>query len=116
MFRRNENIHASLRTWDCSVIVSRPKYTSILLLLIGVVGLSTVNTVKGPLQALQSESGNYSVSWEITNENPPEIVFDVVASTVGWVGIGVSPTGLMDGADLCIVAVDDGGRFYSGVS
>lgn len=55
--------------------------------------------------------GNYLLHWNVDKENEV-ITFGVNASTTGWVGFGISPTGQMPGSDVVIAWVDSNGQVF----
>ncbi|XP_021952866.1 DBH-like monooxygenase protein 1 [Folsomia candida] len=63
------------------------------------------------IEVLDGE-GKYILGWEI-NEAGDEIVFEVEAETLGWVGFGISPQGGMTGADIFIGGVLSDGSTYA---
>lgn len=59
--------------------------------------------------------GRVLLGWTV-NTDEGTITFEVEAETHGYVGIGISPTGSMTGADIFIAGVHDNGSSYSSVS
>lgn len=53
--------------------------------------------------------GKYILGWEVVGD---EIIFEIEAATLGWVGFGISPTGGMTGADIIIGGVMPDGVPY----
>ena len=58
---------------------------------------------------------DYVLHWNVDMENEL-ITFGVNASTTGWVGFGISPTGQMPGSDVVIAWVDSSGQVFFQVS
>ncbi|XP_021961495.1 DBH-like monooxygenase protein 2 homolog [Folsomia candida] len=56
--------------------------------------------------------GRVLLGWTV-NTDEGTITFEVEAETHGYVGIGISPTGSMTGADIFIAGVHDNGSSYS---
>jgi hypothetical protein len=52
------------------------------------------------------------LGWEIRGQY---VIVDVLAQTSGWLGVGISPTGRMEGSDICIAAINEDGRHYLNV-
>ncbi|OXA47290.1 DBH-like monooxygenase protein 1 [Folsomia candida] len=61
------------------------------------------------IEVLDGE-GKYILGWEISGD---EIIFEIEAETLGWVGFGISPQGGMTGADIFIGGVLSDGSPYS---
>ncbi|XP_022094715.1 DBH-like monooxygenase protein 1 [Acanthaster planci] len=57
-----------------------------------------------------AENDSYVLEWSYTVE---DVVFRVRAKTLGWVGLGFSPSGGMKGADLVIGWVQDGEAYLT---
>lgn len=53
----------------------------------------------------KSNNGQYRLFWKIVGD---EIVFEAHVATVGWIGLGFSPTGGMTGADIMVGGVKNG--------
>lgn len=60
------------------------------------------------IEVLDGE-GKYILGWEISGD---EIIFEIEAETLGWVGFGISPQGGMTGADIFIGGVLSDGSPY----
>jgi hypothetical protein len=52
--------------------------------------------------------GIYNFDWELS-EDRETITFELTVGTVGFVGLGVSPNGTMDGADIFAVEIRENG-------
>ncbi|KAK3593666.1 hypothetical protein CHS0354_013562 [Potamilus streckersoni] len=64
-----------------------------------------------PLREQLDQGGNVVISWGFSS--PVEIVFEIKAKAKGWVGFGISKTGLMRPADVVIGWVKDGLIFFA---
>ncbi|CAL8110020.1 unnamed protein product [Orchesella dallaii] len=56
-------------------------------------------------------SGNYLLSWEV-DLTEKKITFEAEVATLGFVGLGISPSGSMAGADIFIAGVYENGTTY----
>ncbi|XP_071788240.1 DBH-like monooxygenase protein 1 [Asterias amurensis] len=63
-----------------------------------------------PRRLLLGKNGEYTVEWRYTDD---DVVFRVSVETSGWVGLGFSPRGGMEGADVVIGWVDNGKAFLT---
>lgn len=54
------------------------------------------------------DNGDYVVYWKVSGfSDSDEIIFEIHARTLGWIGFGLSPNGGMPGADIVIGGLDD---------
>ena len=52
----------------------------------------------------------YLLSWKFDNKT---IIFQVIAQTTGWIGLGFSSNGAMTGADIVVAWVENGQGYIS---
>lgn len=57
------------------------------------------------LDTKSSSTGQYRLFWKVVGE---DIIFEAHVATLGWLGLGFSPTGGMTGADLVVGGVKNG--------
>lgn len=67
------------------------------------------NSVHGEVQL----GPNVNLKWTIVND--VTIEFDMNVYTLGYVGLGISPDGNMNGSDIFIAGVNASGGNYSSV-
>lgn len=87
-------------------------------LLCAVIALGAANLQeKYPFSAVLFDEGGqyYELHWSYVRSTE-SIYFAVNASTTGWVGFGLSPTGQMTGSDVVIGWVSEEGNSYFHVS
>lgn len=53
----------------------------------------------------KSLNGQYRLFWKIVGD---EIIFEAHVATLGWLGLGFSPTGGMTGSDIVVGGVKNG--------
>ncbi|CAF5002602.1 unnamed protein product, partial [Rotaria sp. Silwood1] len=55
---------------------------------------------------------NVADLWWTTNEVEKEIIFELHINTTGWIALGISPAGGMNGADLGVGWIDQSGNIH----
>ncbi|CAF3333694.1 unnamed protein product [Rotaria sp. Silwood2] len=55
---------------------------------------------------------NVAQLWWTVNDIEQEITFELHVNTVGWIGLGISPAGGMQGADIAVAWVDTSGKVH----
>ena len=82
--------------------------TSVFILLLAVLAVSAHD---------ESEfTGDGIIGHAHSNDERQDVVIHIIANTAGFVGFGIAPKGVMDGADMFIGGCSTGVANYSGVS